>query len=98
MKKFDFLFSQFDEKVSEVFKQGKDSTWFLLYKDHSVGPEKPGTGLLQSLRKRQWYFKKNWIIVDLQCCINFSCSLYLWIRASNTPAGLWEWNVIEPNR
>ena len=74
MKKFDFLFSQFDEKVSEVFKQGKDSTWFLLYKDHSVGPEKPGTGLLQSLRKRQWYFKKNWIIVDLQCCINFSCT------------------------
>ena len=51
MKKFDFLFSQFDEKVSEVFKQGKDSTWFLLYKDHWVGPEKPGTGAIAESQK-----------------------------------------------
>ena len=49
-----------------------------------------------------------WVLLSDICSVTYSelCLpsllwahlLYLWIRASNTPAGLWEWNVIEPNR
>ena len=50
----------------------------------------------------------SWALLSDLCSVTYSelCLpsllwahlLYLWIRAINTLADLWEWNVIEPNR